>query len=128
MIDLLLLIVTGAAAAWAAFGCRRVLAAGAAESRGDLERSRRLARSGGKTAAAGALAWAVLTAILAVRAGAAGAGTEAAVWRFAPALPALAAGGWALLAGLSGKPRPTGWFAAAAWAAAAGLFVVSLAR
>lgn len=119
----LLLALPGAAAAWTAEGCRRLLAAGTAESRGDLVAARALARSGGKVAAIGSAAWAAASAILAlIELG------PTAGWLLAPAGPALATGFLALLAGLSGKPRPTGYFAAAAWVVALALSALALAR
>ena len=115
----LTVLLTGAALT--AEGCRRVLAAGSAEARGDLPGARRGSRSGGMLAAAASPLWATASGLLAPRGPTPG-------WLAASAGLALAAGFLALLAGLSGKPRPTGWFAAAAWGTAAGLLAVSLTR
>jgi hypothetical protein len=98
-----------------AMGCGLVLRAGRLEAAGELEQSRRGARSGGFLAALGALVAA---------AGAASLETASGPERGIAAVCFLASGGAALLAGLSGKPRPTGWVAAAL--AAAGVVVAAL--
>lgn len=93
-----------------AFGCGMVVQAGRLEAEGRLVEARRVARNGGFLAALGAL----------VAAAGAGALPEAAgVPRGAVAGLMLASGFAALLAGLSGKPRPTGWAAAALMVAGA---------
>jgi hypothetical protein len=74
-----------------AMGCGLVLRAGRSEAAGRLVEARRSARQGGFLAALGSL----VAAAGAPRALAAGL--------------LLASGFAALLAGLSGKPRPTGW-------------------
>jgi hypothetical protein len=78
-----------------ALGCGLVLRAGRLEGAGRLVEARRVVRQGGFLGAIGSLV------------AAAGAG------RLAPALLFIASGIAALLAGLSGKPRPTGWAAVA---------------
>jgi hypothetical protein len=100
-----LLGVHAAAAAVAAGGLARLLAAGSQQRRGRLDRSRRMARGGGRALAAGALVQAA-TGVAAVAAW--GRVSESpALW--AVAVVACLAAGWAgLLAGLSGKPRPGG--------------------
>jgi hypothetical protein len=87
-----------------AMGCGLVLRAGRLEAEGKLEEARRGARSGGFLAALGSMLAAVGAAALPESAGRAR-GLTAALF--------LAAGAAALLAGLSGKPRPTGWAAMA---------------
>ncbi len=89
-------------------GCGAILYAGSRERAGDLVAARRIARRGGFVQAAATalqlaispwLAWAacgtVLLSVGLLASGLSGAG--------------------GLLAGLSGKPRPTGWVAAALW-------------
>ncbi len=91
-----------------AAGCVRILRAGRLEGAGLLPQARRRARSGGFLAAGGALAATVSWL-----------GRELLVPRDAPPATAvilllgMLSGLVALLAGLSGKPRPSGWFAAA---------------
>jgi len=85
-----------------AMGCALLLRAGRLEAEGRLEDARRGARHGGFLAALGSLvaaagAWAVPATARA--AGGLGAGLL------------LGSGFAALLAGLSGKPRPTAWAA-----------------
>ncbi len=70
------------------------------EAEGRLEEARRRARQGGFLAAVGSLLAAVGSAALPTRSG-------------LVAALMLASGFAALLAGLSGKPRPTGWAALA---------------
>jgi hypothetical protein len=81
-----------------AMGCGMVVGAGRMEAEGRLEEAKRRARHGGFLAALGSLLAAV---------GAAGLPTQ----RGIVASLLLASGFAALLAGLSGKPRPTGWAA-----------------
>ena len=98
-----------------AIGCGLVLRAGRLEAAGELEQSQRGARSGGFLAALGSLVAA---------AGAASLETASGRERGIAAACFLASGGAALLAGLAGKPRPTGWAAAALLAA--GVVVLAL--
>jgi hypothetical protein len=86
-----------------ALGCGMVVRAARLEARGQLVEARRGARLGGFLAALGSLLAA---------AGAAGLPAEGGAARGVVAGLMLAAGFAALLAGLSGKPRPTGWAAA----------------
>ena len=79
-----------------AMGCGMVVGAGRMEAEGRLEESRRRARQGGFLAAVGSLLAAVGAAALPAHGG-------------IVAVLMLASGFAALLAGLSGKPRPTGW-------------------
>lgn len=89
-------------------GIYLVLHAGRLESKGRRRAARGEARAGGKIAFWGATA-----------AFAAGGGAS-------PGLVALVVAGWlALLAGLAGKPRPTGQFAAALWLVASWLLLVA---
>jgi len=83
-----------------AMGCGMVVGAGRMEAEGRLEEAKRRARQGGFLAAVGSLLAAV---------GALALPTRSAV----VAVLMLASGFAALLAGLSGKPRPTGWAALA---------------
>lgn len=83
-------------------GCGMVLRAGRLEAEGRLVEARRAARGGGFVAAIGSLLAA---------AGAAGLPAERGASRGVVAALMLASGFAALLAGLSGKPRPTGWAA-----------------
>ena len=83
-----------------AFGVGMVLSAGRLEARGSLVEARRTARRGGWIAVVGAPVGAVGAGLL-TKYGA------------IVAISLLASGFAALLAGLSGKPRPTGWAAAA---------------
>jgi hypothetical protein len=76
-----------------ALGCGLLLRAGRLEAAGHLIQARRVARQGGFLGVLGSLV--------------AAAGAP----RLAPAMLLLASGFAALLAGLSGKPRPTGWAA-----------------
>jgi hypothetical protein len=98
-----------------AMGCGLVLRAGRLEAAGSLLEARRSARQGGFLAALGALFGAASVFALPE-----GARHE----REIAAGLLLASGFAALLAGLSGKPRPTGFAAAALLAAA---IVVALA-
>ena len=91
-----------------AFGIALELRAGRLEADGNLVEARRTARRGGWIAAVGAPVAAVGAGLLPFH-GAVVAGAM------------LASGFAALLAGLSGKPRPTGW--AAAGLLAAGVIV-----
>jgi len=87
-----------------AMGCGMVVRAGRLEAEGRLFEARRGARHGGFLAALGSLL------------AAAGAFGLPASGRLSPGWVAglmLASGFAALLAGLSGKPRPTGWAALA---------------
>lgn len=97
-----------------AMGCGMVLRAGRLEAEGRLKEARRVARHGGFLAALGSLLAA---------AGAAGLPAESGAGRGVAAVLMLASGFAALLAGLAGKPRPTGW---AALALLAGGLVVAL--
>ena len=81
-----------------AMGCGLILRAGRLEAEGRLVEARRGARQGGFLAALGALFGAASAFALPARQG-------------AVAGILLASGFAALLAGLSGKPRPTGWAA-----------------
>jgi len=85
-----------------AMGCGMVVRAGRLEAEGRLFEARRGARQGGFLAALGSLLAA---------AGAAGLPADGAAPRGLVAGLVLASGFAALLAGLSGKPRPTGWAA-----------------
>ena len=85
-----------------AMGCGMVLRAGRLEAEGRLVEAKRGARHGGFLAALGSLLAAVGAAAL-----------PAGASRGLVAALMLAAGFAALLAGLSGKPRPTGWAALA---------------
>ena len=87
-----------------AMGCGLILRAGRLEAAGQLEDARRGARNGGFLAALGSLVAAAGAAALPAEAGSSR-GLAAALF--------LASGASALLAGLSGKPRPTGWAATA---------------
>jgi hypothetical protein len=100
-----------------AFGCGMVVQAGRLEAEGRLVEAKRVARNGGFLAALGSLVAAVGAAALPASAG---------VSRGIVAGLMLAAGFAALLAGLSGKPRPTGWAAAALLAAGAVVAVASV--
>jgi hypothetical protein len=85
-----------------ALGCGMVIRAGRLEAEGRLVEARRGARHGGFLAALGSLLAA---------AGAAGLPADGGASRGVVAALMLASGFTALLAGLSGKPRPTGWAA-----------------
>ena len=87
-----------------AMGCGMILGAGRLEAEGKLVEAKRRARQGGFLAALGSLLAA---------AGAAGLPADGAAPRGLVAGLVLASGFTALLAGLSGKPRPTGWAALA---------------
>ena len=87
-----------------AMGCGMLLRAGRLEAEGRLVEARRGARSGGFVAAIGSLLAA---------AGAFGLPAGHGVTRGIVAALMLLSGFAALLAGLSGKPRPTGWAALA---------------
>ena len=84
-----------------AIGCGTVVRAGRLEGEGRLVEARRGARQGGFLAALGSLLAATGAAAL----------PESGVLKGAVAVLMLASGLTALLAGLSGKPRPTGWAA-----------------
>ena len=83
-----------------AMGCGMVFGAGRLEAEGKLVEAKRRARQGGFLAAVGSLLAAVGAAALPALSG-------------IVAVLMLASGFAALLAGLSGKPRPTGWAALA---------------
>jgi len=83
-----------------ALGCGMLLRAGRLEAEGRLVEARRGARQGGYLAALGSLLAAAGAALLPPERGAE---------RVVVAALMLASGFTALLAGLSGKPRPTGW-------------------
>ena len=85
-----------------AIGCGTVVRAGRLEGEGRLVEARRGARQGGFLAALGSLLAAT---------GASALPAESGVLKGAVAVLMLASGLTALLAGLSGKPRPTGWAA-----------------
>ena len=85
-----------------AMGCGVVVRAGRLEAAGDVVEARRGARHGGFLAALGSLVSATAAVTLPDAAGNA---------RGVVAGLMLASGFAALLAGLSGKPRPTGWAA-----------------
>ena len=87
-----------------AFGCGMILRAGRLEAEGKLVEAKRGARQGGFLAVLGSLLAAAGAAALPPTSGSA---------RGAVAGLMLASGFAALLAGLSGKPRPTGWAALA---------------
>ena len=91
-----------------AMGCGMLLRAGRLEAEGRLVEARRGARQGGFVAAIGSLLAAAGAAALPAAAGAA---------RGVVAGLMLASGFAALLAGLSRKPRPTGWAACSLLAA-----------
>jgi hypothetical protein len=96
-----------------AMGCGMVVNAGRMEAEGRLEEARRRARQGGFLAVLGSIFAAASAAALP-----AGRGPVAAL---------LGASGFAaLLAGLSGKPRPTGWAALALVAAAVVVALVAV--
>ena len=85
-----------------AMGCGVVVRAGRLEAAGQLVEARRAARNGGFLAALGSLLSATAAVALPDAAGYA---------RGVVAALMLLSGFAALLAGLSGKPRPTGWAA-----------------
>ena len=97
-----------------AAGCAMLLRAGRLEAAGGLVEARATARRGGFLAALGALVAAASAAALP------GAGPGRAYGAGLLLVSGLAA----LLAGLSGKPRPTGWAAAALLLAGAVVAVV----
>jgi hypothetical protein len=99
-----------------AMGCGMVVRAGRLESGGELVQAKRVVRQGGWLAAFGSLLAAVGAAALPSSGGARGlvAGLM------------LGAGLAAWLAGLSGKPRPTGWAALALFVAGAVVGVASV--
>jgi len=97
-----------------AMGCGMVVRAGRLEAQGKLVEAKRGARLGGFLAALGSLLAAVAAAGLPAGSGQ-GPGVVAALM--------LGSGFMALLAGLAGKPRPTGW---AALTLLAGGIVVAL--
>jgi hypothetical protein len=100
-----------AAAAVGAAGFAAILLAGRREARGELEEARRLVRLGGWPALAGATSLALLSG-------------GAAPLPLVSASLLVLSGFAAMLAGLSGKPRPTGHFAALLFAA--GLLLLAL--
>ncbi|HZN53939.1 MAG TPA: hypothetical protein VFB67_01335 [Candidatus Polarisedimenticolaceae bacterium] len=87
-----------------AAGCAMLVRAGRLQAAGRIDDARRRARAGGFVAAAGSL-------LAAIGALALPAGTAAG--RASVAAMMLGSGGAALLAGASGKPRPTVWSALA---------------
>jgi len=91
-----------------AMGCGLLLRAGRLEAKGSLVEAKRVARQGGFLGAIGSL----LAAAFAPKA--------------AVAVLLLASGFAALLAGLSGKPRPTGWAALALLGAAAVVALIAV--
>jgi hypothetical protein len=99
-----------------AMGCGMVLRAGRLESGGELVQAKRVARQGGWLAGFGSLVAAVGAAALPASAPARG----------GVAGMMLGAGFAALLAGLSGKPRPTGWAALALLLAGAVVGIASV--
>ena len=104
-------------------GAFLVLAAGRAEHAGDLERARRVARRGGLLMIGGA--------VVAIAAGGWtlwGAGLQQvnASLLWAGPVTAAAAGFAGLLAGLAGKPRPTGYLAAALLATSMVIWLATL--
>ena len=99
-----------------AMGCGMVLRAGRLESEGQLVQARRVVRQGGWLAAFGSLVAALGAAALPASGSARG----------LVAGLLLGAGFAAWLAGLSGKPRPTGWAALALLAAGAVVGVASV--
>lgn len=104
-------------------GAFLVLTAGRAEHAGDLERARRVVRQGGFLMVGGAL--------VAIAGGGAtlfvtGLQRVDATLVCAGAVTAAAAGFAGLLAGLAGKPRPTGYLAAALLAAGGVIWVATL--
>jgi len=104
-------------------GAFLVLAAGRAEHAGDLERARRVARRGGFLMIGGA--------VVAIAAGGwtlLGAGLQQvnATLLWAGPVMAAAAGFAGLLAGLAGKPRPTGYLAAALLATSMVIWLATL--
>ena len=122
-----------AAAAAVSSGCWLVLCAGRREARGEVPAAERLARLGGKTMFLGAAAWLVLcgASLLGLPAG-----SRRALFAHAmlPAYGLLVgaiglglAGFVGLLAGLSGKPRPSGPLAALLYALALILIATSAA-
>jgi hypothetical protein len=96
----------------AATGFLLILLAGRREARGDLQAARRLVRLGGWPAFSGALSLALLAGL-------------ADPLAIAGAMTFAVSGCAGLLAGLSGKPRPTGQFAAALFIA--GLLILATA-
>jgi putative Mn2+ efflux pump MntP len=103
-------------------GCAMVIMAGQAERRGSLERARRDVRRGGFLMAAGAVIQALPGVVsLAL----VGISSPEAVSLSASATTILAAGCAGLLAGLSGKPRPTGYLAAVLVVASAVAWIAS---
>ncbi len=111
-----MLLVHDLARGMAGVGCFLVLVAGGLERRGELRAARRLARTGGFTSAVGAAVQAASVPFLAWTA-------ASAVPLGASVLAALASGLVALLAGLAGKPRPSGSFAALLWIASLVLYL-----
>lgn len=121
-----------ASIAWSGLGLSRILRAGAIERRGGSEEPRALARGGGRMMAAAALAQPLCAAWLvhglpaaALQTGSVGSAPRV-LWMLAAIVAGLAAGFVGLLAGLSGKPRPSGGFAAALLAASAGAWALAL--
>ncbi len=120
--------------AGAVAGGMLILLAGARERRGDLEAARRLARHGG-FAMAGCTLAAVPTGVAwlallpaPVRERLLGADAAATIGLTLGSGLAVLAGFVGLLAGLSGKPRPGGWFAAALLAVALAVVLSAAAR
>ncbi len=104
-------------------GALLILAAGRAEHAGDLERARRVARWGGFLMIGGA--------VVAIAAGGltlldAGIQRVHASLLWAGPVTAAAAGFAGLLAGLAGKPRPTGYLAAALLATSMVIWLATL--
>jgi hypothetical protein len=91
-------------------GAFLVLVAGRAEHGGDLARARRVTRRGGFLMAGGALV-SIVADLTTVWLGAVPPESASFIW--ASLTTAAAAGIAGLLAGLAGKPRPTGYLAAA---------------
>jgi hypothetical protein len=99
-----------------AMGCGMVVRAGRLEAGGELVAAKRTARQGG---------WVALFGSLVAAVGALALPDEAGTGRFFSGVLLFTSGFAALLAGLSGKPRPTGWAALALLVAGAMVAVVS---
>jgi hypothetical protein len=127
-------IALAAAAAVATIACALLLQAGSLERRGLVPGARALARRAGLWMAAGTLLEVPAAALLllglpaAERESLLGGDPAATALAAAAAAAALGAGATGLLAGLSGKPRPSGGFAAALLAAAAAASVLARLR
>jgi hypothetical protein len=104
-------------------GAWLLLVAGRSEEAGDLVRARRLARRGGLLMAGGTL---MATAGMTVAVAIAGTSSVPRAAGWTCAVTTAAAGFSGLLAGLSGKPRPTGSLAAALLAAGIVAWLTSL--